>query len=159
MSTRLIVTTPSETEVVVTRRFAAPRQLVWDCHTKPELVRQWLLGPDGWTMPVCTIDLRVGGRYRYEWRHDGGERMGVSGVFRDIVAPARLVATETFDADWTGGETLVTSEFTEAHGRTTLTMTVRYRSKDARDAALKTGMTDGMTKTYTRLDEVLAAAR
>jgi uncharacterized protein YndB with AHSA1/START domain len=107
-------------------------------------------------MPVCTIDLSVGGKYRYEWRSGDGAQMGITGVYREIVAPSRIVATELFDEDWTGGETLVTSNFTEAHGRTTLTMTVVYQSKDARDAALKTGMTDGMAKTYERLDAVLA---
>jgi uncharacterized protein YndB with AHSA1/START domain len=157
MPQRTIVTTPSDTEVAITRSFAAPRSAIWECHTKPDLVKQWMLGPPGWTMPLCEIDLRVGGRYRYVWRHDTGEQMGSSGVYREIVAPVRLVANEKFDDDWTGGETLVTSVFAEAHGRTTLTMTVRYASKDARDAALKTGMTDGLEQTYTRLDAVLAA--
>jgi uncharacterized protein YndB with AHSA1/START domain len=155
---RVVVSTASDTEVVVNRSFAAPRALVWDCHTKPELVKQWLLGPPNWTMPLCEIDLRVGGRYRYEWRHESGERMGLSGIYREIAVPSRIVANESFDQDWTGGETLVTSAFAESHGRTTLTMTVRYSSKDARDAALKTGMTDGMEQSYTKLDAFLAAA-
>ena len=156
MALRTEVTTPTDREVVITRSFAASRQLVWDCHTKPELVRRWLLGPNGWTMPRCEIDLRVGGRYRYGWRHDGGEEMGLTGVFREIAPPARLVANETFDDDWTGGETLVTTDFAERAGHTTLTVTVLYRSKEARDAALRTGMTDGMDQTYERLEAELS---
>jgi uncharacterized protein YndB with AHSA1/START domain len=155
-STSVKVTTPSEREVVVTRVFDAPRGMVFDAHTKPELVRRWLLGPPGWTMPVCEIDLRVGGAYRYEWEHgSSGQRMGVGGTFKDIVRPARIVITQLFDEDWTGGETLVTTEFVEQKGRTTLTTTVRYASREARDAALKTGMTTGMEAGYERLDQLL----
>lgn len=157
MSMHTEVTTPSDREVVITRRFAAPRQVVWDCHTKPELVRQWLLGPAGWTMPVCEIDLRVDGRYRYVWRRDSGEEMGLNGVYREIAAPARLVANESFDDDWTAGATLATTEF-DAQGRyTTVTVTVVYASMQARDGALRTGMTQGVEQTYSRLDELLAA--
>jgi uncharacterized protein YndB with AHSA1/START domain len=150
------VTTPTDREVVVTRVFAAPRGMVFDAHTKPELVRRWLLGPPGWTMPVCEIDLRVGGKYRYEWEHGGsGQRMGVAGTFTEIVRPSRLVITQLFDEDWTGGETLVTTDLVEAKGKTTLTTTVRYSSRAARDAALKTGMTTGMDAGYERLDQLL----
>lgn len=154
----LEVTTPSDREIVVTRLFDAPRQLVFDCHTKPELVRRWLLGPPGWTMPVCEIDPKVGGAIRYVWRRDAdGTDMGLSGVVREIVPPRRLVVTELFDQDWTGGETLVTSVFTEKAGKTTLTMTVLYSSRAARDGALGTGMMRGMEQSYQRLDAMLAA--
>ena len=95
-------------ELVMTRDFDAPRDLLWKCHTDPKLAPRWLLGPPGWTMPVCEIDLRVGGRYRYVWRNDDGREMGMDGVHREIAAPERLVTTETFDDDWTGGETLNT---------------------------------------------------
>ena len=141
------------------RVFDAPRQLVWDCHTKPELVRRWLLGPRGWTMTVCEIDLRVGGKYRHEMRHKDGRAMAWGGVYSEIVAPEKLVATELFDEDWTGGETLVTQTFVERAGKTTLTMTVRYSSQGAREAALKTGMMEGMEIGYKRLDEILATWR
>jgi uncharacterized protein YndB with AHSA1/START domain len=150
------VTTPSDREIVVTRAFQASARLVWDAHTRPELVRCWLLGPTGWTMPVCEIDLRVGGRYRYEWRKNDGRTMGLGGAFRVVEAPHRLVHTELFDEDWTGGETLVTHLFAERAGATTLTMIILYASKAARDGALKTGMTDGMDKGYARLDAMLA---
>ena len=153
----LKVTTPTDREVVITRVFNAPRRLVFDAHTKPELVRRWLLGPPGWTMPICEIDLRVGGKYRYVWRGPKGESMGMGGVHREILAPARLVSTQLFDEDWTGGETVGTLVLTEQGGKTTLTQTVLYASKEARDGALRTGMTDGMEAGYVRLDELLAS--
>ena len=154
------VTTPTDREVVVTRVFAAPRGMVFDAHTKPELVRRWLLGPPGWTMPVCEIDLRVGGTYRYEWEHAAsGQRMGVAGTFTEIVRPSRIVITQVFDQDWTGGETVVTTNLAEEKGKTTLTTTVRYSSREARDAALKTGMTSGMEAGYERLDQLLTGEK
>ena len=156
-SAPLKVTTPSDREVVVTRVLNAPRAMVFDAHTKPELVQQWLLGPPGWTMPVCEIDLRVGGKYRYVWKHADGRSMGMGGKFTEIVRPARIVATQLFDEDWTGGETIVSTEIVEKSGKSTLTTTVRYVSREARDAALKTGMTTGMEAGYERLEELLQA--
>src|SRR2546430_2321535 len=88
----LKLTTPGERDIVMTRVFDAPCQLVFDAHTKPELVKRWLLGPPGWSMPVCEIDLRVGGKYRFVWRHDrNGTEMGMGGVYREIKAPERIV--------------------------------------------------------------------
>src|SRR5882672_2330071 len=155
----LIVTTPSDNEIVMTRVFSAPRKLVFDAWTKPELIKRWLVGPEGWTMPVCEIDLRVGGAYRFMWRKTDGTEMGMRGVYREIVAPERIVGTELFDMDWTGGETVSTIVLTEQGGKTTLTQTVLYSSKAARDGALRTNMTDGMESGYARLDALLAAAR
>lgn len=153
---KLTITPKGEREFVVTRMFKAPRPMVWDAHTKPELVRRWLLGPPGWTMPVCEIDLRVGGRYRYEWANADGRIMGMGGVYREVAAPARLVANELFDEDWTGGETTVTQDFTEHQGGTLLTLTVLYTSTAARDGAAKTGMNEGLETGYQRLDALLA---
>ena len=153
----LNVSASGEREVVMTRSFDAPRELVFDAFTRPDLVRRWLLGPPGMTMPVCEIDLKVGGRFRYVWRTSDGSDMGMGGVYREIAPPERLVHTELFDEDWTGGETLVTTLFTEQGGRTAVTMTVLYSSREARDAALRTGMTDGVAASYDRLDEVLAS--
>lgn len=158
MPAPLSVTLQGDREVVITRDFNAPRDLVFDCHTKPELVRRWLLGPPGWTMPVCDIDLRIGGRYRYVWRSpDGAADMGMGGVYREIARPERLASNELFDEDWTGGETLVTQVLTETDGRTTSQMTVLYSSPQAREAALETGMADGMEAGYQRLDGLLAS--
>jgi len=150
------VTTSGDSEVVVTRVFDAPRTLVFDCFTKPELVPRWLLGPPGWTMPVCEIDLRVGGTYRYVWRHPERGDMGVTGTYRELAPPERIVHTELFDEDWTSGGATVTTVFTEAGGETTVTMTIRFTSAKAREAALATGMTRGMAQSYDRLDAVLA---
>ena len=152
----LTVTTPSDREVEITRVFDAPRKMVFDAFTKPELVKRWLLGPPGWSMPVCEIDLKVGGRFRYEWRNQDGRGMGMGGVFRELAAPGRIVHTELFDEDWTGGETKVTTTFTEKAGKTTVAMTVLYASREARDGAMGSGMTRGMEDSYARLDEMFA---
>jgi uncharacterized protein YndB with AHSA1/START domain len=156
---RLSVTPVGDRELVMTRRFDAPRELVFDCYTKPALVRRWLLGPPGWTMPVCEIDLRVGGKYRYVWHGPDGSEMSVDGIIREIVAPERLVSTELYDEDWTGGETLSTIALAEEDDGTMLTHTVRYGSKEAREGALATGMTAGMEAGFVRLDEMLASTQ
>jgi len=153
----LQVTTPSEREIAMTRVFQAPRTLVFDAHTKPELVKRWLLGPDGWSMPVCEIDLRVGGAYRYVWRREkDGSEMGMGGVYREIAAPERLVNTERFDESWYPGEALDMIVLVEWGGKTTLTQTVLYESRDARDAVLKSGMESGVTASYDRLADLLS---
>ena len=153
----LTLTTPSDREITMTRVFNAPRRLVYDAHTKPELVRQWLLGPPGWSMPVCEMDVRVGGRYRWVWKHEqDGRTMGMGGAYREVVPPERLVATEKFDEAWYPGESLNTLVLTEQGGRTTLAQTMRYESREARDAVLKSGMKDGVEAGYDRLDNLLA---
>jgi uncharacterized protein YndB with AHSA1/START domain len=151
------VSTPSDREIQVTRDFHAPRRLVFDAFTKPDLVRRWLLGPPGWTMPVCEIDLRVGGAYRYVWRKEGEKDMGMGGVFRDIVPPERLVATERFDDAWYPGDALDTTLFAEDGAITRITITVLYASREARDTARRSGMEHGMAAGYNRLEEVLSS--
>ena len=154
----LVVTTPSDREILMTRVFGAPRQLVFDAFTKPDLVRRWLLGPDGWTMPVCEIDLRVGGRYRYVWRNEkSGKEMATGGVFRDVAAPERLVNTEKFEDPWYPGEAIVTTTFEEERGRTTVRQSMRLESREIRDGILKSGMESGVERSYERLEEQLAA--
>lgn len=150
------VTTPSDTEARIMRSFNAPRHLVFQAFTTPALLTRWMLGPPGFTMPVCEIDLRPGGRFRYVWRKPSGSEMGMGGRFVDVVPPARIVHVEIFDEDWTGGETRVTTEFGERDGVTTVTMTVLYATKDGRDGALATGMTTGMSAGYLALDALLA---
>ena len=155
---QLKLTTSGDRDLVMTRVFDAPRKLVYDAHTKPELVRQWLLGPPGWTMPVCEMDVRVGGKYRWVWRHDtNGTEMGMGGVYREVKAPERLVSTERFDDAWYPGESLNTLVLVEQGGWTTLTQTGRYESREARDAVIKSGMEKGVAASYDRLDDVLAA--
>jgi uncharacterized protein YndB with AHSA1/START domain len=146
-------------EIVITRAFDAPRKLVFDAFTKPELVKQWLLGPDGWSMPVCEIDLKVGGKYRYVWRRDkDGTEMGMGGVYREIVAPERIVATEKFDQSWYPGEAVGTFVLAEQAGKTTLTETILYESREARDGVLKSGMEKGVVASYDRLEKLLEKA-
>jgi uncharacterized protein YndB with AHSA1/START domain len=152
------VSTPSDREIAVERDFDAPRDLVFDAFTKPELVSRWLLGPDGWSMPVCEIDLRVGGAYRYVWRKEStGTEMGMGGTFREVVRPQRIVATERFDDAWYAGEALDTTVFEEQGGVTKVKLTVLYESKDARDTASRSGMEKGMSAGYDRLEQVLAS--
>jgi uncharacterized protein YndB with AHSA1/START domain/effector-binding domain-containing protein len=159
----LKTTAPGDLEIVMTREFDAPRPLVFEAFTKPELVRRWLLGPPGWSMPVCEIDLRVGGTYRYGWQSDGSAKLpancppsfGSGGVFREVSAPARIVHTERMDG-WPG-ESVVTTLFEEKGGRTAVTMTMLFESKEARDGALKSGMEGGVAMSYGRLDEILDA--
>jgi uncharacterized protein YndB with AHSA1/START domain len=144
----------------MTREFNAPRRLLFDAFTKPELVKQWLLGPPGWSMPVCEIDLKVGGKYRYVWRQDSdGTEMGMGGVYREIVAPERLVSTEKFDEAWYPGEAVGTIVLSEQSGKTTVTQTILYESREARDAILKTGMEKGLAASYERLADTLASVR
>src|SRR5205085_10803100 len=155
----LKITTPSDREIAMTRVFDAPRQMVFDAHTKPELVKRWLGAFAGWTFDVCEIDFRVGGTYRYLWRNVNGSEMGMGGVYREIDAPARIVTTEKFDEAWYDGEAVGTLTLEEKDGRTTLTNTVLYQSKDVRDAVLKSPMEGGVAASYDALEKTLAASR
>ena len=159
MST-LTITTPSDREIAMTREFNAPRQLVWDAHTKPELIRKWLLGPPGWSMPVCNIDLRVGGSYRYEWRNDkDGTTMAMGGTYKEVRPIERIVSTEKFDDPWYEGEATGTMVLKEQGGKTILTTTVRYASQAVRDAVIKSGMTTGVEQSFDRLEATILQAR
>lgn len=152
---KTVVTTPTDREILVTRAFNAPRRLVWDVHTKPELLKRWLFGPDGWSLEVCTVDLRVGGKARFEMtKQDDNFKMGWTDTYTEIVPQERIVSRQIFDEDWTQGETTVTLAFREAGNKTLLEMTVLYSSRDARDGALNTGMVDGMEMGYARLDRI-----
>src|SRR5262249_36470363 len=136
----LKVTTPTDREIAMTRVFDAPRRLVFDALTKPELLRRWFDGPPGWSLVVCDVDLRVGGSYRFVWRGPDGSEMGMRGVYREIAPPERYVGTETFDQPWYPGEAVGTTVLVEEGGRTTLTLTVQYESKEIRDAVLQSPM-------------------
>ena len=154
----LQVTAVGDREVRLVRAFDAPKRLVWDCFTRPELVRRWLFGPDGWSFLVCEIDLRVGGSYRYVWRNDGdGTEMGMTGVYRQIVTHDRIVDAQIFDQDWTGGEAIGTMVFIERNGITTVDNTMLYASREARDMVLQSGMKEGMAMGYDRLEEFIAS--
>jgi len=146
--------TPSDLEISATRSFDAPRALVFDAWTKPEHVPNWMTGPDGWSMPVCEIDLRVGGAWRFVWRREDGSEMEMHGVYREIAPPERLVSTENWGGDWP--ETVNTLVLSEDDGRTTVTQTTLFPSQEARDAALETGIRTGMTLSFNRLAAYLA---
>jgi uncharacterized protein YndB with AHSA1/START domain len=148
-------TTPSDREIVMTRVVDAPRRLVWEAWTDSEHVPHWLLGPEGWTMPVCEIDLRPGGTWHFVWRRSDGSEMEMRGLYREITPPERLVSTESWGGDWP--ETLNTLILSEEDGKTTITQTVLYPSKEARDAALETGMEEGASQSFDRLAEYLRA--
>jgi uncharacterized protein YndB with AHSA1/START domain len=155
------VTQPSEREVKVRRSFKAPRALVYKAYTEPQLVKRWLLGPPGWSMPVCEMDVRVGGRYRWRWRNDqDGSEFGFAGTYREVQPTSKLVHTEAYDPGTVGGgypgnDAIVTVSFTEEGGVTTVTTLIDFGSKEARDAAVATGMTDGMEQSYQLLDRLL----
>ena len=156
----LQVTTPSDREVRVVRTFNAPRELVYQAHITPALLQRWSLGPPGWTMPVCEMDVRPGGKYRWRWKSDAdGKEFGFFGTFREVDAPSRLVHDEYYDPGDVGGPmstepALITLELEEAGGVTTLTVTMLFPSKEARDGAVGSGMTDGMEIGYARLDDM-----
>lgn len=155
-TTTLTVTARGDREIVMTREFDAPRRLVFDAWTRPELLKRWLGVRGGWTLAVCEVDLRVGGAYRYVWRHEGrGREMGAGGVFREIARPDRFVCTERFDDPWYQGESVNDTVLTEREGRTTVTVTSTYVSRETRDAVLASGMERGVAESYDRLAELL----
>jgi uncharacterized protein YndB with AHSA1/START domain len=152
----LKVTTPSDREVMLTRVFDAPRQMVFDAFTKPELIKRWF-GPRGWSLSQCEVDLKVGGKWRFVLRSPEGQEMGMSGVWRELQPYDRMVHTESFD-DFPG-ESQVTTVLTEKDGKTTLQATVRYASKEVRDAVIASGMEHGAAESYDKLSEMFATAQ
>jgi uncharacterized protein YndB with AHSA1/START domain len=152
----LNVTTPSDREIVLTRIFEAPRSLVFDAMTKPELLKRWY-GCDGMSLEVCEVDLRVGGTWRHVLRMPDGTEMGMGGVYREVARPERLVSTELFDA-FPDGEALATLVFVEDAGRTTFTNTLLYPSQQVRDAVIASGMEHGAAESFDRLAQLLQSA-
>lgn len=152
---KLTVAARGEREIVMTRAFRAPREMVFHAFTRPELLKRWLFGPDGWELAVCEIDLRVGGRYRYVWRHRAGHEMGMGGVYREVVRPERIVSTERFDESWYPGEAVGTVVLVERAGTTTLTQTMQYESREARDGVLRSPMEEGLAAGYDRLARIV----
>jgi uncharacterized protein YndB with AHSA1/START domain len=154
----LQITTPSDDEIRITRSFDAPRMMLWDAYTRPKLVKRWLGQMPGWSWAECEMDVREGGRYRWAWRGPEGAELAVGGVYREVVPGERLVSTERYDQSWYEGEAVGTVVFTEAQGRTTLVTTLRYGSKQIRDAVLQSPATSGMESGYALLDELLASS-
>jgi uncharacterized protein YndB with AHSA1/START domain len=166
MNNTLTLSTPSDRELVITRHFDAPLRHVWDAVTKPELMRRWMFAPPGWEMTTCEEDQRAGGKFRWAWNTGGQQVMAMHGVYKEVSPPGpdaksgRLVRTETFDfgCPAQAGEQLATMALTETAGKTKLTITVLYPSKEARDGAMCSGMDKGMAAGYDQLEQMLAAA-
>ena len=156
----LTVTTPTDREIVITREFDAPRELVWETMSRPELLKRWLHGPPGWEMTACEDDARVGGTFRWSWSGPEGAVMSMTGEYREVVPPERCVRTEIFEMGCVpgGGGQLATLGLAERGGKTHLTVTLEYASKEHRDGAVASGMERGMAAGYDRLDELLAVA-
>ena len=149
----LEVTTGTDREIIMTRVFDAPRQMVWDAFSKPELLKRWF-GPRGWNLSVCDVDHRVGGGFRFVLRGPDGREMGMRGTYRELEPPARSVHLESFD-DYPG-ESVVTAVYTEKGGKTTMTVTVEYPSAEVRDIVMRSGMEHGAAESYDKLAELLA---
>jgi uncharacterized protein YndB with AHSA1/START domain len=157
----LKLTTRGDREIVLTRVFQAPRSLVFKAMTTPELLERWMLGPPGWSMVTCEIDLKVGGVYRHEWCSSQGMRMGMHGVYREIVPSELIVTTASFDlgCEPQSGEQITTASLSEDHGRTTLSMVVLYPSTQARDATIASGMEHGLAASYDTLEALLTSTQ
>ncbi|HTV21467.1 MAG TPA: SRPBCC domain-containing protein [Polyangiaceae bacterium] len=151
------ITTPSDHELSWSRRFRAPIARVFEALTRPELVRRWLLGPEGWSMPVCEIDLRPGGRYRYVWRRDrDGQEMGMGGVFEEVSAPTHVTFTEVFDEAWYAGHALGRYQLVDEGATTLLVQTMKYESREVRDGVLRSGFEAGIEKSHERLEAIFS---
>ena len=151
MTRPLTVRAEGDRSLVIERRFDAPRPLVWRAFTDAALIPRWLWARQA-PMELCEQDFRVGGTFRWGWRRTGGGLMVVRGRFVEIAAPGRLVHTELFDEDWTGGETTVTTLLHDEGAATAMHMTILYASRAARDGAAATPMAEGMEEGYARLD-------
>jgi uncharacterized protein YndB with AHSA1/START domain len=149
----LTITTPTDREVVLTRTFDAPKNLVFDALTRPELLKRWMRAP-GRSFEVCDIDPRAGGQYRFVWRGPGKSDVGMHGAYREVTAQRRIVNTESWE-DWDAGESLVTTELSDQDGMTVLTVTTRFPSKQVRDDVLTAGLEANAAQTYDALEELL----
>ena len=154
----LKVETRGDREIVMTRVFDAPRELVFKALTTPELLKRWF-GPHGWTLTECEVDLRVGGAWRFLSKGPDGRTMGMRGVYREIVPPERIQYTESFDEWAEQGSALITTTLAERDGRTTLTCVSLAPSREVRDAVIRTGMEHGAAETYDRLADTLHSLR
>jgi uncharacterized protein YndB with AHSA1/START domain len=153
-----VLTLPSDTEILITRSFDAPAELVFRAYTTPELVRRWW-GFETSEWLVCEVDLRVGGRWRYVTREEGGFEVGFHGEYREIDAPRRLVSTEVYEGapvpDPDAAGTLNTVTLDEVDGVTTMTVLVQAPSQEVRDAIIESGMEGGMQVSFDRLEDLV----
>ena len=147
----------TERAITVSRSFKAPRQKVFDYLTQAEFIKQWMLGPPGWTMVVCEIDLQLAGKYHYVWQQNSdGQRLGLGGVFRVVKSPEVFAAYEKYDEPWHAGQCFVTTALGVKNDETILLTTMQYESKEIRDSVLKTPMLNGLVTHYDNLTKLLA---
>lgn len=161
MRRAMTLTTPTDREIVTTREFDAPRELVWEAIFTPELLKRWWsVGKPGWEWTACEDDARTGGTFRRAWSGPNGMTMSQYGVYREVAPPVHCVRTQMFEMGGVprGGEQLATITLAESGGRTVLTMTFLFETKEARDGAVSSGMEQGMGANFDRMDEVLAPA-
>lgn len=151
---KVTVEAKGDRELVIRRDFKAPKDLVFQAHTECKHLKRWMFGPDGWSLDVCQIDLSVGGKYRWVWKK-GDFEMGAGGEYREVSRPDKIVCTELFDNPWYAGEAISTMTLEERDGVTTLTNTMLYVSKDARDTVLQSPMEEGLSVGYDRLESLL----
>lgn len=152
---KLTLTTEGDTHVLVTRRFAAPPEVVFHAHMDPELIKKWMLGPDGWTMPVCINEARPGGKIRYEWSDGAGNGFYLTGEFVEIQEPSRIVHVERMHLPDATPDNHIETRFEPDGTGTLMTMRMTLPDSDTRAAMLATGMADGMEVSYQRLEEVV----
>lgn len=148
---------PNDTQLVATRVIDAPRDLVWAAHTRCDHVREWLTGPEGWSMPECRIDLRPGQGWRYVYEGPGARGFAMSGEYREVREPDRIVNTERMDG--APGETVNSLSLSERDGHTLVRTVVDYPSREIREEIIGTGMMDGWAESYDRLESYLQTAR
>ena len=154
-SAKVTVEAKGERELVIRRAFNASKDLVFQAHTECRHLKRWMFGPDGWSLDVCEIDLNVGGKYRWVWKK-GDIEMGAGGEYREVSRPDRIVCTEQFDDPWYQGEAVSTVTFDERDGVTTLTNTMLYVSREARDTVVQSPMEEGLSLGFDRLDALLS---
>jgi uncharacterized protein YndB with AHSA1/START domain len=152
---KMTLTTEGDRHVIVTRRFAAPPQALWRAHTEPELIQKWLLGPDGWSMPVCINDARPGGKLRYEWTDGKGGDFYLTGEFVELVPVSRIVHIERMHLPDPTPDSHVETTFTPDGNGTLMTMRMTLPDAATRAAMLKTGMEEGMEASYVRLEGMI----
>lgn len=151
----LQVATHGDRAIKISRQFNAPRELVFDAFTKPDMLKEWFHGPPGWKLTTCEVDLRVGGTYRREWTSEAGESMGMGGVFQVVERPGRVVRMERYDQPWYQGECVGTFELTVAGKGTLMTLTMAYESREVRDQVMTSPVMAGMDTGYAGLEKYL----
>jgi uncharacterized protein YndB with AHSA1/START domain len=157
MSNKVKVVPHGDRAILITRSFNAPRKLVFDAMSKPEMVKHWLHGPPGWAMTTCAMDQHAGGAYRWAWGNTDGREMGMGGRIVEVTPPERMVTTEKFDDAWYEGEARNTLTLSEENGITHMSLIVEYGSTKTRDGVLAGPMSSGLDASYDHLDNYLAA--